>query len=131
MSGVEEEIKQLTEHQIIVPSTSRFNSPAFPILKRNGKIRVVIDYRELNKLTSKTPYIFPTISKILSQLNHSIVFSKIDLNLGYYQIPMEKESIKYTAFSLKNENMNLPACHSAYLMLLVRFKEQWTVYWAT
>ncbi|KAG0438776.1 Retrovirus-related Pol polyprotein from transposon 17.6 [Dictyocoela muelleri] len=37
------------------------------------------------------------------QLHNSVIFSKIDLNLGYYQIPMAEESIKYTAFSFNNK----------------------------
>ncbi|KAG0440785.1 Retrovirus-related Pol polyprotein from transposon [Dictyocoela muelleri] len=78
-------------------------SPAFPILKRNGRVRLVIDYRKLNEITLKTNYIFPTITEILTQLHNSTVFSKIDLNLGYYQIPLDEKSIQYTAFGINNK----------------------------
>ncbi|KAG0420260.1 Retrovirus-related Pol polyprotein from transposon [Dictyocoela roeselum] len=87
---------------IIRPSKSPYSSPAFQIIKRNGKIRSVIDYRKLNSITVPNPYIFPTIQDLLSQLNTSKIFSKIDLNLGYYQIPLEENLIKYTVFSINN-----------------------------
>ncbi|KAG0438791.1 Retrovirus-related Pol polyprotein from transposon gypsy [Dictyocoela muelleri] len=108
---VEEEIKKLKTLGIIRPSDSKYCFSAFPILKRNVKIPLVLDYKKLNKITMPTPYIFPTINDILMQLHNSAIFSKIDLNLGYYQIQTAEESIKYTAFSINNkryEFMGMP-----------------------
>ncbi|KAG0420508.1 Transposon Tf2-6 polyprotein [Dictyocoela roeselum] len=102
LSKVQQEIEYLLENKIIRHSESSYNSPAFPILKNNGKIRLVIDYRKLNRITVKSCYIFPTINDILTQLHGATLFSTIDLNLGYYQIVMEEQSIRYTAFSINN-----------------------------
>ncbi|KAG0436062.1 Transposon Tf2-9 polyprotein [Dictyocoela muelleri] len=100
---LDKEIDYLLENKIIQKSVYNYNSPAFPILKSNGRIRLVIDYRKLNEITIKTPYIFPAIQEIMTQLHKAKIFSKIDLNLGYYQIPIENDSIKYTAFSINNQ----------------------------
>ncbi|KAG0419239.1 Retrovirus-related Pol polyprotein from transposon [Dictyocoela roeselum] len=70
-------------------------------MKANGGIRLVVDYRKLNAITLKTVYI-STITEILTQLHEAKFFSKIDLNLGYYQIPMEERSMRYTPISINN-----------------------------
>ncbi|KAG0419483.1 Retrovirus-related Pol polyprotein from transposon 17.6 [Dictyocoela roeselum] len=97
------EIKELEKNEIIRRSNSKFSSPSFPILKKNGDIRLVVDYRELNKLTCYDHYVFPKISDIFFKLHGMKIFSKLDLKKGYYQIEMEESSIKYTAFTVENE----------------------------
>ncbi|KAG0425058.1 Retrovirus-related Pol polyprotein from transposon, partial [Dictyocoela muelleri] len=96
-------INDLLRDGIIQKSNSKYSSPTFLIVKKNGDIRLVIDYRELNKLTCVTHYIFPKIWDILVQLKGSLIFSKVDLKSGYYQIAVAKESIKYTAFLIEND----------------------------
>ncbi|KAG0435916.1 Transposon Ty3-I Gag-Pol polyprotein [Dictyocoela muelleri] len=96
-------INSLIKDNIIRPSTSTFSSAAFPLLKRNGDIRLVIDYRQLNKITQPEHYIFPQIWDLLVQLRGSRIFSKIDLKSGYYQIAMNPSSQKYTAFVIENQ----------------------------
>ncbi|KAG0435615.1 Retrovirus-related Pol polyprotein from transposon 17.6, partial [Dictyocoela muelleri] len=97
---VKQEIERLKNLNIIRNSQSSFSSPAFPIKKRNGKIRIVVDYRELNKVTAPMAQTFPRITDCLSKIGGSEIFSQLDLNNGYYQIPLENNSRKYTAFSL-------------------------------
>lgn len=97
---VQDELDKLISLGVIRKSQSLFSSPAFPIRKRNGRIRLVIDYRDLNKYTIPINQPFPTINDCLLTINGSKVFSQIDLNSGYYQIPLEAKSIKYTAFSI-------------------------------
>ncbi|KAG0439135.1 Transposon Tf2-9 polyprotein, partial [Dictyocoela muelleri] len=96
-------INTLIKDEIIRPSTSKFSSAAFPILKKNGDVRLVVDYRQLNKITKPDHYIFPQIWDLLIQLKGSKVFSKIDLKSGYYQIKMHEKSQKYTAFVIENQ----------------------------
>ncbi|KAG0426338.1 Retrovirus-related Pol polyprotein from transposon 17.6, partial [Dictyocoela muelleri] len=71
-------------------------------IKKNGKIRLVVDYRYLNSISKKTHQFTPKIKKILATLHGSKIFSKIDLNLGYYQIKMKPEDIYKTGFRLLN-----------------------------
>ncbi|KAG0439378.1 Transposon Tf2-9 polyprotein [Dictyocoela muelleri] len=99
---VSEHLKELIKDGIIEESYSQCISPAFIILKINGKVRLVVDYRYLNSITKKTHQFTPRISDILSTLNGSKVFSKIDLNQGYYQIKVKDEDVYKTGFRILN-----------------------------
>jgi hypothetical protein len=94
------ELNRLLNLGIIKESKSAYCSPAFPLLKKNGDIRLVIDYRKLNAVTIPMNYPIPRINDYLQELGGSKVFSQIDLNMGYYQIPVAKEDTYKTAFSL-------------------------------
>ena len=102
-SDLRDEIRKLLEMKVIVYSDSQWISPAFPILKKNGKIRLIIDYRKLNSLTVKDVFPIPEIKEKVYGLRGSKIFSIIDLNMGYYQLKVERESRKYTAFVLDGE----------------------------
>ncbi|KAG0428305.1 Retrovirus-related Pol polyprotein from transposon 17.6, partial [Dictyocoela muelleri] len=96
-------LNELEKSGIIRKEYSNFISPAFILRKSNGKLRLVVDYRELNKVTDKTSHFLPKISEILSNMSKAKVFSKIDLNKGYYQIKMNKDDISKTGFRILNE----------------------------
>ncbi|KAG0420428.1 Retrovirus-related Pol polyprotein from transposon [Dictyocoela roeselum] len=100
---IKEHLKKLEELNIIVKRKIKYASPAFPIKKKNNKIRLVIDYRELNKCTIPIEITFPALTDILHSLNGSKVFSTIDLNNGYYQIEMNQMDINKTAFRIFGE----------------------------
>ena len=68
------------------------------VKKKDGKLRLCVDYKELNKLTMKNKYPLPRIDDLLDQLGGDKVFSKIDLRLGYHQIRIKPEDIPKTAF---------------------------------
>jgi hypothetical protein len=56
------------------------------VKKKDGKLHLCVDYRELNKLIVKNKYPLPRIDDLLDQLGEAKVFSKIDLMSGYHQI---------------------------------------------
>ena len=97
---VEDEIKRLINLNIIRPSKSTTVSRAFPVLKKDGGIRLVVDYRALNNHTMKVANPFPKMKDILAELKRKKYFTTIDLNMGYYQVPMSSESIELIAFSV-------------------------------
>ena len=66
--------------------------------KSDGDIRLTVDYKPLNKVIKSDNYPVPNISEIYKKLSKSKIFSKIDLKSAYHQIPVEENSIKYTAF---------------------------------
>ncbi len=108
---IKEEIERLLRMNLIRLSRSEFCSPAFPVVKRNGSIRLVVDYRKLNQQTIKLGYPFPTAFDQFVHLNKSTIFSKFDMNSGFYQIPLDEESIPLTSFSIGNsqyEFLRLP-----------------------
>ncbi|KAG0438621.1 Transposon Ty3-I Gag-Pol polyprotein [Dictyocoela muelleri] len=90
------------KNKIIEEKNSEIISSAFVIKKRNGKIRLVVDYRNLNSITRKTHQITLKIYEILAKLNGSKNFTSIDLNQGYYQIKMEDKDVYKTGFKIIN-----------------------------
>ncbi|GJZ97724.1 putative reverse transcriptase domain-containing protein [Tanacetum coccineum] len=68
------------------------------VKKKDGSLRMCIDYRELNKLTVKNRYPLPRIDDLFDQLQGSRFFSKIDLRSGYHQLRVHEDDIPKTAF---------------------------------
>jgi hypothetical protein len=66
--------------------------------KKDGSMRMCIDYRELNKVTIKNQYPLPMINDLLDQLQGARVFSKVDLCSGYHQVRVKEEDIPKIAF---------------------------------
>ncbi|KAG0420322.1 Transposon Tf2-9 polyprotein, partial [Dictyocoela roeselum] len=93
-------LKELMQQGIIEEKSCDAVSPAFVIKKKNGKLRLVVDYRYLNSITKKVHNITPNIYEILAKLKGAAVFSTIDLNNGYYQISVNDEDVDKTGFSI-------------------------------
>ena len=68
------------------------------VKKKDGTLRLCIDYRELNKVTVKNEYPLPRIDEMFDRLQESCVFSKIDLRSGYYQLKVKGEDVLKTDF---------------------------------
>ncbi|GJT67418.1 putative reverse transcriptase domain-containing protein, partial [Tanacetum coccineum] len=79
-------------------SVSPWGAPVLFVKKKDGSLRMCIDYRELNKLTVKNRYPLPRIDDLFDQLQGSSVYSKIDLRSGYHQLKVREEDISKTAF---------------------------------
>ena len=87
------------EKESITPYHSPYSAPAMLIPRKNGKLRLVIDYRQLNKQTIKSTWPIPSIGEIFDTLEGSACFTSIDMSAGFYQVPREESSQDYTAFS--------------------------------
>ncbi|KAG8485809.1 hypothetical protein CXB51_019160 [Gossypium anomalum] len=66
--------------------------------KKDGPLRLCIDYRQLNKVTVKNKYPLPQIDDLFDQLKYVTVFSRIDLRFGYYQLQVKDSDVPKTAF---------------------------------
>ena len=92
------QLQELLEKDFIRPSFSPWGAPVLFVKKKDGTLRLCIDYRELNKVTIKNKYPLPRIDDLFDQLQGASVFSKIDLRSGYHQLKIKKEDIHKTAF---------------------------------
>ena len=96
---IQRQCDELLSVDIIELSKSAFSSPVVPVRKGDGTLRLCVDYRQLNKITIKENFPMPNLTKCIYQPRKVNYFTKIDLVRGYYQVPIEEESRKYTAFS--------------------------------
>jgi hypothetical protein len=95
---VQELVDDLLKADIIQPSESEFSSPVLLVQKKNLEQRLCIDYRRLNGQTVKDCHPLPRIDDQIDKLAKGIFFSSLDLKSGYYQILLDENSRKYTAF---------------------------------
>ena len=95
---LEEQIRDLLAQGFIQPSCSPYGAPVLFVPKKDGRWRMCVDYRALNKQTIKDRYPLPRIDLLLDRLGQAKVFSKLDLAQGYHQIAMAQDSIEKTAF---------------------------------
>ncbi|GJV41595.1 putative reverse transcriptase domain-containing protein [Tanacetum coccineum] len=98
MKELADQLQELSDKGFIRPSSSPWGAPVLFVKKKDGSLRMCIDYRELNKLTVKNRYPLPRIDDLFDQLQGSSVYSKIDLRSGYHQLKVREEDISKTAF---------------------------------
>ena len=98
IDDVRRHLQELMAAGIIKESRSPYASPIVVARKKNGKIRMCIDYRTLNTRTIPDQYTVPRIDDALTSLTGSRWFSVLDLRSGYYQLAMAEEDKEKTAF---------------------------------
>ncbi|KAI3663974.1 hypothetical protein L6452_45207 [Arctium lappa] len=98
------QLQELVEKGFIRPSSSPWGAPVLFVKKKDGSMRICIDYRELNKVTVKNKYHIPRIDDLFDQLQDAECFSKIDLRSGYHQARVKNEDIPKTAFRTRYDH---------------------------
>jgi hypothetical protein len=83
---------------MIRPSQSPWGSPVLFVRKKDGSLRMCVDYRALNRVTVKNVYALPRIDECFDRLNGAKFFSKLDLTSGYWQIRITEADVPKTAF---------------------------------
>ena len=91
-------LQELLEKWFIRPSVSPWGAPLLFVKKKDGTLRLCIDYRQLNKLTIKNKYLLPRIDDLFDQLKGASIFSKIDLRSGYHQLRIKDVDVHKTMF---------------------------------
>lgn len=89
----------MIDRGIIEPSSNPWASNIVLVLKKDGKTRFCVDYRQLNDVTIKDAYPLPRVDECLDSLSNSKWFSSMDLNSGFWQIAMAPEDKEKTAFN--------------------------------
>jgi len=98
MKELKTQLQELLDKGFIRPSVSPWGAPVLFVKKKDGSMRLCVDYRELNKVTIKNRYPLPRIDDLFDQLLGSCVFSKIDLRWGYHQLKVKPEDVSKSAF---------------------------------
>lgn len=97
---VRQHLEQLHSGGIIRPSKSPYASPIVLCRKKNGKLRMCVDYRTLNQKTIKDSFALPRMEEIFDTLTGSRYFSTVDMKSGYHQVELEEAHKEKTAFTL-------------------------------
>jgi hypothetical protein len=84
LKELKKQLQELLDRGFIRPSVSPWGAPVLFVKKKDGTMRLCIDYRELNRVTIKNKYPLPRIDDLFDQLKEAKVFSKIDLQSGYH-----------------------------------------------
>ena len=91
-------LKQLLDNGIIEHSRSPYVFPAVFVPKKSGGLRMTIDYRALNKKTISSATVLPHLDQVKEKMAGKSVFSVLDLNSGFFQIPLNPNDKEKTAF---------------------------------
>ena len=92
------QLQELLDKGFVRPSVSAWGAPVLFVKRKDGTLRMCIDYRQINKVTMKNKYPLPRIEDLFNQLKGASVFSKIDLRSGYYQLRVKDVNVPKIAF---------------------------------
>ncbi|KAJ9506933.1 hypothetical protein QJQ45_016510 [Haematococcus lacustris] len=98
MDEMRKQVAELLAKKLIEPSSSPYGAPVLFVQKRDGTLRMCIDFRALNKLTVRDRYPLPRIDDLFDRVQGKTVFSSLDLQSGYHQIRITPEDVPKTAF---------------------------------
>ena len=95
---LQRQVADLLERRLIRPSASPYGAPVLFVRKKDGTLRMCIDYRALNRITVKDRSPLPRIDDLLDHLHSARVFSTLDLASGYWQSRVLDADVHKTAF---------------------------------
>jgi hypothetical protein len=98
------QLEELLKQGYIRPSVSPWGAPILFVKKKDGTVRLCIDFRQLNKYTIKNKYPLPKIDDFFDRLRGENIFSKIELRSGYHQVRIKEEDIHKTTFRTRYGN---------------------------
>ena len=96
---VKQDLREMEGAGIIRPSSSEWASPIVLVPKKDGTLRMCVDYRKLNAVSEADAYPMPRIDELIDRLGGAKYISTLDLTRGYWQVPVAPESQAKTAFT--------------------------------
>jgi len=88
---IAQEVQRQRDLEVFEPSSAEWAFPVVLVPKPDGKIRFCVDYRRLNEVTVRDVYPLPRTDDCFDFLGDAKVFSTLDCNSGYWQIPVADE----------------------------------------
>ena len=101
LAELRKQIQELLDLRLIRPSSSPWGAPVLFVRKKDGTMRMCIDYRATNRVTKRMSHPLPRIDECLEQLHGAKYYSSLDLKSGYHQIRIRKEDIPKTSFNTR------------------------------
>ncbi|WJZ85579.1 hypothetical protein VitviT2T_005105 [Vitis vinifera] len=95
------QLEELLSKGFIRPNTSPWEALVLFVKKKDGMLRLCIDYRKLNRFREKNKYHLPRIDDLFDQLKGVKYFSKIDLRTGYHQLRVREEDVPKMTFRMR------------------------------
>ena len=97
---IKDQVVALIQKGWVRPSISPWGAPVLLVPKKDGTWRFCVDFRNLNAVTIRDSFPLPRIDDLLHKVGQARVYSKMDMQSGFHQVPMEEASVETTAFSL-------------------------------
>ena len=101
LDELQRQLNELSSLGFIRPSTSPWGAPVLFVKKKDGTMRMCIDYRAINKLTVRNSTPLPRIDECLDRMHGASWFTSLDLRSGYHQIRIKDSDIPRSAFNTR------------------------------
>ena len=127
---VRRQVASMEARGIIRPSTSPWSAPILMVKKADNSYRFAIDYRALNERTIDEVSYLPTVKECLDSLSGSTLFTTLDLNSAYWQVPVAENDRQKTAFCTEDSKWEFlvmpygakgaPSCFTRLMSVVLR-----------
>lgn len=100
LGKVKDELARMEQMGVIsrVEEPTDWCAAMVPVPKKNDKVRICADFTKLNEAVCREKFILPSVEHTLGMLAGARIFSKLDANMGFWQVPLSEESAKLTTF---------------------------------
>ena len=119
---VKQELDEMEPDGIIESSTSEWASPIVLVPKKDGTVRMCVDYRKLNSVSEADAYPMPRIDDLINRLGGAKYISTLDLTRGYWQVPVVPDAFIQRS-PHPSASISSKLCHLAFTRRLQHFKE--------
>jgi hypothetical protein len=105
------QLQELLDKEYIRPSVSPWGAPVLFVRKKDGSLRLCINYRQLNKVNIKNKYPLPQINDLFDQVGGAKIFSKLYLRSQYHQVTIKDQDINKTTFRTRYGHYDFVVIH--------------------
>ena len=122
---IDQQAQEMLENGVVRPSSSPYSSPVLLVKKSDGKDRFCVDFRRLNLQTKKDVYPLPRVDDLLDSLGKADYFTVLDLQSGFWQIPLHPDDMEKTAFSVARGHLEFVVMPFGLCNAPATFHERW------